>query len=83
MQQLHPDGGASNPATNAASTSAAGGATPPGEGVKEEPKSFWAKYWMYIVPGVIFMLLQGAVAPPEEGTQQGTGRPGGPQTRRG
>lgn len=80
MQQLNPDAATPNPATPNSNNN---GNNPNGEAVKEEPKSFWAKYWMYIVPGVIFMLLQGAVAPPEEGGQQATGRPGGPQTRRG
>jgi len=43
---------------------------------QQPQQSFFSKYWMYIVPLGIFMLMQGAMAPPEsEGG--GGGRGGG------
>ena len=40
-----------------------------GEGAQEQ--SFFAKYWMYIVPFGAFMLLQGLIAPAEKKEGEG------------
>lgn len=44
---------------------------PGNDGKKEVPQTFWQKYWIYIVPIGIFMLLQSFVAPPQQGGQGG------------
>lgn len=31
------------------------------------PKSFWEKYWLYILPVGVFVVLQAVLAPPEQG----------------
>uniref|UniRef100_A0A8D0T3L0 ER membrane protein complex subunit 10 n=2 Tax=Sus scrofa TaxID=9823 RepID=A0A8D0T3L0_PIG len=40
----------------------------------QEQKSFFAKYWMYIIPVVLFLMMSGA---PDAGSQGGGGGPGG------
>jgi len=37
------------------------------KGQQADNRSFFAKYWMYIVPAVIFLVMQSAAAPPEGG----------------
>ena len=37
------------------------------KGQQADNRSFFAKYWMYIVPAVILLVMQSAAAPPEGG----------------
>jgi hypothetical protein len=41
------------------------------------PQTFWQKYWIYIVPVGIWILLQAVMAPPEQQGQGGSGGGGG------
>jgi len=42
------------------------------------PQTFWQKYWMYIVPLGIYVVLQAVVAPPEQQGQSGGGAAAAP-----